>query len=47
MTGMIKLQSARPPAAYEPANGFFDELFDADGTPRSHAPHSSPACGRR
>jgi len=34
---MTEVESARPPTAYEPVDGFFDELFDATGTPRPHA----------
>ena len=34
---MTEVDTARPQSAYRPAEGFFDELFDADGTPRPHA----------
>ncbi|MGI9099046.1 MAG: circularly permuted type 2 ATP-grasp protein, partial [Solirubrobacteraceae bacterium] len=34
---MTEVDVARPQSAYRPADGFFDELFDVDGTPRPHA----------
>jgi hypothetical protein len=34
---MTEVDIARPQSAYRPAEGFFDELFDADGRPRPHA----------
>src|SRR3954468_23158133 len=34
---MSEVQTARPLADYRPAEGFFDELFGADGAPHAHA----------
>jgi uncharacterized circularly permuted ATP-grasp superfamily protein len=34
---MSELETARPLSGYQPAVGFFDELFGADGTPHPHA----------
>ncbi|MEA2128706.1 MAG: hypothetical protein QOJ85_1597, partial [Solirubrobacteraceae bacterium] len=34
---MTEVDTASPQLAYRPAEGFFDELFDADGAPRPHA----------
>ncbi len=34
---MTEVDTERPRVAYRPADGFFDELFDADGNARPHA----------
>jgi uncharacterized circularly permuted ATP-grasp superfamily protein len=34
---MVEVDTTSPQSAYTPADGFFDELFDEDGTPRPHA----------
>ena len=34
---MSEVDTARPLSAYRPADGFFDELFGADGAPHPHA----------
>ncbi|MEY2513174.1 MAG: hypothetical protein QOJ89_532, partial [bacterium] len=34
---MSEVETARPRAAYRPADGYVDELFAADGTPHAHA----------
>jgi len=34
---MSEVDTARPESAYRPAEGYFDELFAADGSPRPHA----------
>ena len=34
---MAEVDTTSPQSAYVPADGFFDELFDADGSPRPHA----------
>jgi uncharacterized circularly permuted ATP-grasp superfamily protein len=34
---MTAVDTASPQSGYRPAEGFFDELFDAHGTPRPHA----------
>ena len=34
---MTEVDTASPQSGYRSAEGFFDELFDADGLPRPHA----------